>query len=129
MGRGLSELQRWMLVRAAERPDRPDGRKGGCDLTISRVLHEFYKIRMPPRWKGKRLAVSAKVFVGAAGLARKHRPAVLRAIQRLQERGLVEWTGGAKARWAGMDLTRAGKDFIGKQRGVQKGKRKRTTAK
>jgi hypothetical protein len=96
---------------------------------MARVLHEFYNIPMPVQWKGSRLAVSAKVFVGAAAQARAHRPAVLRAIQRLKKRGLVEWTGSATVRWAGMDLTGAGAALVGKPHRPRKGKRKRKPAK
>jgi hypothetical protein len=112
VGRGLSELQIWMLKRAADRPDRNKS-GNGCDLTIARTLHEFYGL---PISRGASYRVSTRGFMEAgraftsvAPDARKHRPAVVRAIRRLEARGLVQCDRGWFAldgypRWAGMNL-------------------------
>jgi hypothetical protein len=43
MPRGLSELQRWILQRAAEEPDQ-NGEGKGFHLATWRVVHEYYGI-------------------------------------------------------------------------------------
>jgi hypothetical protein len=112
VGRGLSELQVWMLKRAAERPDRNEF-GNGCDLSIARTLHEYYGLSMSAR-ASYRVSMrgyleAGRAFTDVADEARKHRPAVVRAIRRLEARGLVHCDRGWFAldgyrRWAGMNL-------------------------
>jgi hypothetical protein len=112
VGRGLSELQTWMLKRAADRPDRNEF-DNGCDLTIARTLHEFYGLpitdRASYRVSTRNFMEAGRAFTDDAQEARKHRPAVVRAIRRLEARGLVQCDRGWFAldgypRWAGMNL-------------------------
>jgi len=103
MGRGLSPLQEWVLVRALDAPDRSE--LGGCDLKLKRVLVEFYGIegtlgRWARRFRGMAVVAEAKL----------HRPAVSRAFTRLEQRGLVSVMCGACSRWTGINLTEAGRE-------------------
>lgn len=113
MGRGLSPLQRWMLQRAAERPDRSE-RGGGCDLTTSRVIHEFYKVPLSPTWcrPSGSFCCSSQMFRDAEDTvaAKRVRPAITHAVRRLEQRGLVDAMCGAVARWSGISLTDAGRE-------------------
>ena len=108
VGRGLSELQIWMLKRAADRPDRNKS-GNGCDLTIARTLHEFYGLPVSDWVPIRGFMKAGRAFTDVAPDARKHRPAVVRAIRRLEARGLVQSDRGWFAldgypRWAGMNL-------------------------
>lgn len=117
MGRGLSPLQRWILRRAADQPDRSE-RGGGCDLAIARVIHEFYEVPLSPTWyfpAGSTFCTSSQLFRDADGMmaAKRVRPAISHAISRLERRGLVNVMQGAVARWSGITLTDAGREHAG----------------
>lgn len=112
MGRGLSPLQQWILRRATEKPDRskcaaafgvPAG-KAGCDLTIGRVLHEFYGVPVSGKAAADGDFLSGPTFRDRSAEARRHRPAVSRAFTRLAERGQVELVGAVYSRWSGINL-------------------------
>jgi hypothetical protein len=112
MGRGLSKLQQWMLVRALDGADRGRDGTGGCDLTMLRALSEFYGMPLPKYLLERHnLLAAGKVFSdpGDVLCAKSHRPAVSRAMHRLQQRGLVECVCGAMARWSGINITAAGR--------------------
>lgn len=121
MGRGLSELQTWILTKAAEPKHRnhrppdwhlrnsdPEPGYPQCDLTTSHVIREFYGVkathrRGDPEW-------TDQIFRGgSADEAQRRRPAVARAFARLEERGLVTRVGNDF--WTGICLTDAGREL------------------
>ena len=117
MGRGLSDLQRWMLRRAAEKPDCTDN--GGCELLVGRVIAEHFEVT-PALWPSQQnedgtampLTLRGPVFKDHAKEAATARAAIVRAMNRLEERGLAERLSGAYSRWSGMSLTNEGKSLV-----------------
>lgn len=116
MGRGLSKLQQWMLVRALDGADRGEGGSGGCDLTLLRTLSEFYGVPLAEQLserlsKRNNLIGVGKAFSNPGDVlrAKSHRPAIIRAMNRLEQRKLAERVSGAFARWSGIEITAAGR--------------------
>lgn len=131
MGRGLSDLQKWMLREALRNRDAGKSRQhfpndtdhemqhpyDGTDLVYGEIKARYYKFPFnpPDAWHPKRFARE----YGTANFSTKlphyiaANVAISRAIDRLQRRGL------ATHRYAGVTLTQAGIDVA---RGL-KGKR------
>jgi hypothetical protein len=108
MGRGLSDLQMWIIRRAADAPDAKDG----IDLAQWRVVHEFYGIERNSIWRDDLMTTSGNQFRGQDTSAA--RAAVCRAFARLEQRGLVECLAFAYRRLSGIRLTDAGKLAAGR---------------
>ena len=98
MGRGLSDLQEWILAKAAEpKLEYPD-----CDLVTSHVIRDYYGI---PLSAG---SITDQIFRDvSADEAQARRPAVTRAFSRLESRGLVQRVGNSF--WSGICLTDEGR--------------------
>lgn len=125
MGRGLSDLQRFVLTRALENA-QAEGRavdeRRGADLYTREALHGFYGWPLVPHAAG-RLRDNPTIGVSLVGLGmlvfkiapadrarfRANTVAVSKACARLEERGLVARLFGLHARWAGVSLTEAGR--------------------
>lgn len=119
MGRGLSDLQKRMLVMALEN-HQPE-RTSSADLLHKEVLAEVYRLPVY-KWSSEqntpdreyiRKNLASQIFL-TDGLHPEFKrrynaacAAISRAAARLQERGLVECTSGY-ARWAGINLTTEG---------------------
>jgi hypothetical protein len=140
MGRGLSPLQRWMLVEAAkQRPVKEaeplpiaddvmkahfpeiakrmsSAKHNGVDLYYWEVMDRYFDVRTRHR----------KLQFGLDGWRTFVKPAYKRAaatlsrsVGRLESRGFVEVLHGRYSRWAGIRLTDLGKqiaeEMIGRQ--------------
>jgi hypothetical protein len=120
MGRGLSELQRFILKKAA----------GQKRLHYAEVLVEFFgwqpevALRHHPpgsrsyfgdEWEGELEDPGAQYFsrrtIGEATY-RKVMATLSRSCRRLQDRGLVTCLQGAYARWAAVSITEAGRQWL-----------------
>ena len=118
MGRGLSELQQFILVaglagrESKETHTLPDGRilpaGYGCDLRHAKIMSGFYGFALAGRDSSSfaRHHFSVKK-IGPKQYAAAH-AAISRAATRLAERGLVVCVSGYYARWAGVNLTDKG---------------------
>jgi hypothetical protein len=122
MGRGLSPLQRFILVEAGRRPR----------LYYADVLSHFYGFRTrrgakltyyqdhdldtPSTWRdgGELLSPGTQRFDPKEIGERRYRSALAalsRACRRLRERGLVHCRRGQYSHWAGVELTDKGREL------------------
>jgi hypothetical protein len=125
MGRGLSELQRWILTEACKRPR----------LHYADVLHHYFGFPVRPgadrlwyvtgligseygesTWEGGgtlRTPNCQRFDPAAIGLARYRsaKVALGRSCRRLEQRGLVTCIAGAYSRWAGVEATDKGREL------------------
>jgi hypothetical protein len=121
MGRGLSDLQRWILVEAAKRKR----------LYYADVLEGYFRWRPrnPPTRYGQHWCWPAKsdeeegqlVHPGdqhfsprdiGAGEYRRVRATLSRSCSRLGDRGLVTCLTGARSHWAGVEITEQGRAWL-----------------
>jgi hypothetical protein len=104
MGRGLSGLQAWILRAAGEK---------GEVLLYRDILLGYYGWE-GPEWVA-RASHGSNVFspakVGEAEYRKVH-AALSRSCLRLGTRGLVKRLHGSTARWAGVEITEAGRDWL-----------------
>ena len=122
MGRGLSDLQRHILVSALANVQAgkgskhyPDGTIGGADLLNAEVLAVVYgfPLKRKHSWHLKNGLREygdqkfSKSELGAKRYAAAH-AALSRAITRLEQRGLVGVFSGVHSGWTGVRLTEAG---------------------
>lgn len=107
MGRGLSELQKYILTAAALQKD--DESSGGCAgrLYNADILKEFYG------WKGDNGLPGDHKFnpkeIGQKKYDSAH-VAVRKACARLEKRGLVVCILGAHSHWSGVEITDKGRE-------------------
>lgn len=109
MGRGLSDLQRFIMRRAGEQPQ----------LAYAEVLVEYFG--WPPATGTLRRGQDGLVRGGthrfdpdAIGRRRYHSTCVTlsQACRRLAARGLVTFRQGAQRRWSAVELTAAGRAWL-----------------
>lgn len=108
MSRGLGALERWIITRSAKM----------SRLYYADILIGFYgwrPTREPQRHGDGSLRMPGEHLFSMHGIGvKKYRSAqasISRACRRLQDRGLVECLQGSRARWSGVEVTEAGRDY------------------
>jgi hypothetical protein len=93
----LSDLQKFILTRGADMPDRND--INPVHIYSSRIIHEFYGVE----YKNKNFGGGHSF----ENVAQSIRVSVSRSLKRLESRGLITiWRG--YSRWTGAELTDKG---------------------
>lgn len=124
MGRGLSDLQRSILMLAAQnRFGRARQREGAIerlDLTPAEVYVTVfgwdYDVRERRRSQAERASERGKHFISREIGVNQYncvRASVCRAFERLRKRGYVERWAGAWSKWSGIVLTDEGLKIAG----------------
>jgi len=130
MGRGLSRLQKTILVTAykiqqaeGRSPDTPTG--ADCYYREALVAHYGWTCQLHQTGDGKRCSPGGHHFSRAAIGERKYNAAMValnRAVRRLEDRELVEWRCGLYGKWHGVILTTTGTEIarglLAKQNGI-----------
>ncbi len=114
MGRGLSDLQSWILTEAGRRKH----------LCHADVLYHFFRFEPefglsyePSAWEegGSLKDPTMRRFDPAAIGRSRYRVAqasLSRACARLESRGLVSRVGGAYTHWSGVAITQKGREWL-----------------
>jgi CRP-like cAMP-binding protein len=115
VGRGLSELQKTILMLAHENRERGmgaqhllDGGQIGTDVKYPDVLEAYFGWEPDWRSRSSQYFDFSKVDIGEKAY-RSARASLSRAFSRLEARGLIVRTHGVMAAsWTGADLTEKG---------------------
>jgi hypothetical protein len=114
MGRGLSDLQRYIVTKAAsvERLYYHDILQGYYGWPLHT---DFRHMRTDEETGQRRLLPGGQFFwPEEIGVQRYHatRVSLSRAVERLQWRGLVTWLSGTRAHWSGVEITDEGRHLV-----------------
>lgn len=117
MGRGLSDLQKWILIAASNAPEHSSGL---AILYYQDICMQYfgwlpgwmgYKWQYNPRHAQPGDHKFAKQLIGEKEY-RRVMVTISKSVSRLKKRGLVTCYCGQVSHWAGLALTEKGKDLL-----------------